>query len=156
LLTFFSGYPLVYSIAQFISRNPKEKATAFSDTLKKNLPAAYALMATLFLGLLLKENYSDTLNKMFAHSNFILFLKIWGVLAVLFWIPALAKRPALTLLHSLPFFFLFAKDLLADIHTESGNDVIRNDMKIYTISFMINVICLLLMILVRYIRSKIV
>jgi len=128
---------------QFISRNPGGKANAFSETLKKNLPAAYALIATLFLGLVLKENYSDTLNKMFAHSNFILFLKIWGVLAVLFWIPALAKRPALTLLHSLPFFFLFAKDLL------------RNDMKIYSISFMINVMSLLLVILVRYIRFKI-
>jgi hypothetical protein len=141
---------------QFISRNSDGNANTFSATLKKSLPGAYALLGTFFLGLVLKENYSDTLNKMFAHSNFILFLKIWGALAVLFWIPALAKKPVFTLLHSLPFFFLFAKDLLADIHTESGNDIIRNDMKIYSISFMINAICLLLMILVRYIRSKIV
>jgi hypothetical protein len=140
---------------QFISRNPNGKSNTFSETLKKNLPAAYALVATLFLGLVLKENYSDTLNKMFAHSNFILFLKIWGILAVLFWIPALGKKPAYTLLHSIPFFFLFAKDLLAGMHTESGNDVVRNDMKIYSISFLINVISLLLMILVKYIRVKI-
>jgi hypothetical protein len=140
---------------QFISRNPDGKANAFSETLKKNLPAAYALMATLFLGLVIKENYSDTPNKMFAHSNFILFLKIWGILAVLFWIPAVGTKPAYTLMHSLLFFFLFAKDLLAGIHTESGNDTIRNDMKIYSISFMINVISLLLMILVNYIRGKI-
>lgn len=92
---------------------------------------------------------------MFAHSDFILILKLWGILAVLFWIPALSKKPAYSLLHSLPFFFLFAKDLLTGMQADSGKDVIRNDMKIYTISFVINVIALALLILVNYIRMKI-
>jgi hypothetical protein len=137
-----------------MSRNGRVEESSFPQALKKNLSPAYALIATLFLGLVLKENYSDTLNKMFVQSNWILVFKLWGVLAVLFWIPALAKKPAFTLLHSLPFFFLFAKDLLSDAHSESGNDIIRNSMKIYTISFMFSVISLILMVLLNYLRVK--
>jgi hypothetical protein len=155
LLTFFSGYPLLYSIVQFIYRGPAGNTTSFSESLKKSLTPAYALSATLFLGLVLKEYYSDSTNKMFAHSSFMVILRIWGILAVLFWIPALGKRPVYALLHSLPFFFLFGRDLLTGITAGSGNDFIRNDMKIYTISFLINLITLLLLILVNYTRIKI-
>jgi hypothetical protein len=155
LLTFFSGYPLVYSITLFLSKKLAGRSNGFAAGLKKSRAPAYALTATIFLGLVLKEYYGDSVNKVFAHSPVILFLKIWGILAVLFWIPALGKKPVYTLIHSLPFFFLFGRDLLTDMPTGSGNDFVRNDMKIYTISFLLNVITLVILILVNYVRIKI-
>ena len=89
LLAFFSGYPLVYSIVHFIANTRNGRLKPFSDKLKNLLAPAYAFTGTLFLGLVFRELVLDNVNRTFAHSVPILILKIWGILAILFWIPAI-------------------------------------------------------------------
>jgi len=58
MIAFFSGYPLLYAVIFFISGNLQ-----INKDLKKRiislLPFAYALVGTLYLGLLLKNLYPD-------------------------------------------------------------------------------------------------
>lgn len=154
LLTFFSGYPLVYSIAHLIANSRSGRIKPFSDKLRSLLPYAYALTGTLFMGLVFRELVLDNVNRSFASSNPVLILKIWGLLSILFWIRFLNRKPVYSLIHSLIFFILILKDILMRQGSGSGRDYIRNDMKIYTISFIINVISLSVLILIYFIRTK--
>ncbi len=137
LIAFFSGYPLLYALVLSIAGKQSVR-NHFKKRLVAVLPFAYALVATLYIGLQLKNLYPDysleNIQELFAQP----FLKIWGILAFLFWIPALSKRPVFSLLHSLVFFFLLLKDLI--IHSASDGDrlVIKNDMKVYTDSLLLN------------------
>ncbi len=137
LIAFFSGYPLLYTIVLSIA-GKESLRNHFKKRIVAALPFAYALVATLYIGLQLKNLYPhyslENIQELFAQP----FLKIWGILAFLFWIPALSKRPVFSLLHSLVFFFLLLKDLI--IHSASGGDrlVIKNDMKVYTDSLLVN------------------
>src|ERR1043165_5803649 len=88
MMAFFSGYPLIYAIAFFIAGNKPSK-TSIKRKIVSLLPFAYALVGTLFLGLQLNKLYPD-----YSFENIKLtteepFLKIWGLLSLLFWIPAL-------------------------------------------------------------------
>jgi succinate-acetate transporter protein len=142
MLAFFSGYPLVYTIVFFIAGD-KHSRTFYKKRIVSFLPFAYALSGTLFLGLQLNNLYPD-----YSFENIKLafqdpYLKIWGIFSVLFWIPALNKKPVLSLVHSLFFFFLLAKDLLLYVIKETDQSLIRNEMKIYTDSLLLNSSCLL-------------
>jgi hypothetical protein len=137
LMAFFSGYPLLYAGIHFIAGNQPAKKN-FKSRIASLLPFAYALVGSLYLGLQFKnlypdysiENIKQTLQP---------FLKIWGLLAILFWIPALAKRPFVSLLHSLIFFFFLIKDLVVQLAASSADkDMVRNDMKLYTDSLLVN------------------
>jgi len=152
LMAFFSGFPLVYSIALFVSG--KISASNPKLDLRRLLPYAYALVGTLYLGYLLKNLYPDysiaNIKNSFQHP----FLVTWALLSLLFWIPAINKRPILSLLHSLVFFFFLLRDLYIQItDTAADKNILSNDMKIYTTSLMIN-FCALIFILLIYLMYR--
>jgi hypothetical protein len=137
LLAFFSGYPLIYTVILFIAGNQQIKNN-FKSRVIFLLPFAYALVGSLYLGLQLKNLYPD-----YSIENIKLTIQqpclvSWGLLSILFWIPALAKKATLSLLHSLVFFFFVVRDLFLQLTAPANNDVIRNDMKIYTDSLLLN------------------
>ena len=137
-MAFFSGYPLIYAVTLFISGNQRVKNN-FKSKIFSFLPFAYALTGTLYLALQLKNLYPD-----YSIENINLaiqrpYLVGWGLLSILFWVPVLAKKPVLSLLHSLVFFFFIARDLFLDSFKSSvDKSIVRNDMKIYTDSILLN------------------
>ena len=137
LMAFFSGYPLIYFTIRFLGETQKAKGTIIIKFVSL-LPFAYALVGILYIGLQLKNSYPD-----YSIDNIKLttqepYLKIWGFLSVLFCIPFLCKKPVLSLLHSLVFFFLLVRDLFLHSFQSIDKTVIRNDMNIYSISLLIN------------------
>jgi len=117
LMTFFLGYPMIYTITLFFSGERKLINRIFSL-----LPLSYALIGTLFLGFQLRKLYPDY---SIEHIKLIIqlpYLEIWGLLSIFFWIPALAKKAALSLIHSLVFFFFLASDLFLQLTSSSVDD----------------------------------
>jgi len=142
LMAFFSGYPLVYALVQVLAGS--KQTPPFFTSLKRLLPYAYALTGIFFLGLLLKNMYPgyslSNIKAQFENS----WLRIWALLSLLFFIPFFAKKPVLSLLHSFVFFFFLVKDLFVRNAGPASADVVKNDMKIYTDSLIVNTGCLLL------------
>src|SRR6185437_16066851 len=102
LMAFFSGYSLLYAIILAFAGN-KESQNNFKNRIVSILPLSYALIGALYLGLQLKNLYLS-----YAVGNTVMaihhpYLMIWGILAILFWIPLFRKNVWLTLLHSLVF-----------------------------------------------------
>ncbi|MEP6616146.1 MAG: hypothetical protein ABJA57_06180 [Ginsengibacter sp.] len=147
LIAFFAGYPLIYSLVIFFAGEHRP----FANRLKTLLPFGYALTATLFLGIVLKDNYPGPLKNIPAQL-FNSYWRIWGILALLFWIPAFGKNPVFSLLHSLVFFFLLLYDLF--MISSFDNDLLKNDMKIYTVSLLLNSVTLAIILLVDAGRKR--
>ncbi|HVT84818.1 MAG TPA: hypothetical protein VHD35_06430 [Chitinophagaceae bacterium] len=149
LLAFFSGYPLVYAIIMVFFGN-KNKGKKFPIKISSYLPYAYALSGTLYFGLILRNLYPDysikNIGGFFDHS----YLKIWAMLSLFFWIPLLAKKPVISLLHSLLFFIYLIKDAFLYNSSLSGRDMIKNETKIYTISILLNIITLTAIVLLYF------
>ena len=150
LMAFFSGYPLLYAIILFFAGNQQGRNN-FKTRLVSLLPFGYALVGTLYLGLQLKNLYPD-----YSVENIKLAIQQpwligWGLLSVLFWIPAFSKKTFLSLIHSLVFFFFIIRDLFLQISSSSAdNNVMRNDMKIYSISLLLNLCTLALIVLLSF------
>lgn len=144
LETFFSGYLLVYAIVYLIASNRSDAHFAKSNLLPK-LPFAYAFVGTLYLGLQLKNAYPDYhINHLMAGIQFP-YLKIWGLLSIFFWVPILHKRAVFCMLHSMVFFLLLMKSFYLQLSSSSaGNDLARNNMKIYSVSILLNLLALIL------------
>jgi hypothetical protein len=152
LMAFFSGYPLVYAIIIYFASNQKP-ATNFKPRMASVLPYAYALIGTLYLGLQLKKlyfNYSSGNIKQMMHLPW---LMIWAVLSILFWIPAVSRKKVLSLLHSLVFFFFLLRDIVLQYAQSTGQDILQNDMRIYTISLLLNIGAFILMLLLSLLIS---
>ncbi len=137
LLAFFSGYPFVYCLLRLIAGTPKRKPANWLCRLAGLLPYGYALTGTLFIGLVMKNIYPDYSYRNISDQFLDAPLRIWGSLAILFWIPAISKKPSFSLIHSMVFFILLFKDIILPLKSMS-NDWIANDMKIYTISIVVN------------------
>ena len=137
LLAFFSGYPLLYTLVVFLtgfSRSPERK-----QQLQSLLPVSYGLAGILYLALQLRNLYPDYSWDNFRHASEQPLLTIWGILAILFWLPVLSRKPVLSLLHSLVFFLLLAKDLFLHlINSGSTSTPIKTEMNIYTDSLLLN------------------
>src|SRR6185312_15476339 len=146
LMAFFSGYPLVYAIIIYFAGNKRSKNN-FKASMVSVLPYAYALIGTLYLGLQLKKlyfNYSSGNIKQMMHLPW---LMLWALLSILFWIPALNKKKVLSLLHSLVFFFFLLKDIVLQYTSSADPNILKNDMRIYTISLLLNIGAFVLMLL---------
>jgi len=154
LMAFFAGYPLIYLIVKFIVAEQK-KPKAFVSRMDKLLPYAYALTGTLFLSYVIKNISMELAEKNIADQIQLSYLKIWGLLTVLFWIPAISKKPVLSLLHSLVFFSLLLVDFFRYITSSSSLDEIKNDMNIYTNSLLLNTGALVCIFVFQIILSKI-
>ena len=157
LMAFFSGYPLVYLFIRYAGDFRKSKEL-FKINIVTLLPYAYALVGVLFLGLQLKNLYPDySLEHMKLVTQQPL-LKIWGLLAILFWIPVISKKTILSLIHSLVFFFFITKDLFTHLFYSADQTVIKNDMNIYSTSLLLNfgsfIFVMLICLLLKKINSK--
>jgi hypothetical protein len=153
LMAFFSGYPLLYALAFFIAGDQYVK-NRFKNRIVTLLPFAYALTGTLFLGFQLKNFYPDYSFENIKLSMHRPGLLIWALLSMLFWIPALAKKQVLSLLHSLVFFFFLLRDLFMHLFQSGDKNVVRNDMKIYTDSLLLNLVSLSIIILFSFLVSR--
>ena len=154
LMAFFAAYPLIYALVKVIAGKNSTGHNRFSK-LARLLPLAYALCGTLYLGSQLKSLVPDlSLEKLSA--NFSSWLKCWGLLAILFWIPFFYRRPLLSLLHSLVIFFFLLKDLYLHSVTSGNKEVIQNDMKIFTDSLLLNCACFLVVILFYYVFNALI
>lgn len=154
MMAFFSGYPLIYTITIMIFKNQKQKG-GIRSRIVSLLPFAYALVGTLFLGLQLKNLYPDFSIENISGYMQSPYLKIWGLLSLLFWIPALAKKTFFSLLHSLVFFLILVKDLF--LHTfqfSTDENIIRNEMKIYSDSLILNLGALAVVILIYILLTR--
>ena len=150
LIAFFSGYPLLYAVTVFFAGNQPGKNN-FKSRIVLLLPFAYALVGTLYLGLQLKNLYPDYSVENIKQTIQLPWLTGWAMLSIFFWIPALAKKTTLSLIHSLVFFFFVIRDIFLQISAPSAdNDIVRNDMKLYTVSLLINLSTLALIVLVYY------
>jgi hypothetical protein len=153
LMAFFSGYPLLYALAFFIAGDQHVK-NRFKNRIVTLLPFAYALTGTLFLGFQLKNLYPDYSIENIKLSMHRPGLVLWGFLSMLFWIPALTKKPVLSLLHSLVFFFFLLKDLFLHLLKSTERDTIRNDMNIYTDSLFLNLAAFSITLLISFLFSR--
>ena len=154
LMAFFSGYALIYLLIRSLGDTGWiKKITTKNITLF--LPYAYALVGILYLGLQLKNLYPDYTWAHIAASNPEPYLKIWGLLSILFFIPALNKKIILSLLHSLVFFFFLAKDIALHFIQSTEKDVVKNDMNIYTISLLINLAAFIFTVLVYFLYTRV-
>jgi hypothetical protein len=154
LITFFSGYPLVYALAHLIAGMNIVTRNQISSRLQRNLPLAYALTGSFFFLFWIRELIIQSGIKNIAPGFDLSLLKAWALLSVFFWIPALAKKPVYSLIHSLVFFFLLFKDILTGLGSEAGKDIVSNDMKVYTISLILNMLSLILILSANRIFAK--
>ena len=153
LMVFFSGYPLLYALLYAVF-----EFGIIHNSLKKRtvslLPFAYALAGTLYLGLLLKSLFSDYSFENIRMTFHRPYLILWGLFSLLFWIPALAKKTSLSLIHSFVFFYFIFRDIFIQIFDSSADRLLlQNDMSIYSISFLINLGTFLVILLCSFIVS---
>lgn len=155
LMAFFSGYPLLYAIVVSVV-GKKQLRNNFKSKIVRLLPYSYALVGILYLGLQLKNLYPDYSTENINMALERPFLKIWGLLSIFFWIPSLTKKTVLSLLHSFVFFFLLLKDLIVQSSFfEGNNDIIKNDMKVYTDSLIINISSLIIVSITYFLYRRI-
>jgi hypothetical protein len=153
LMAFFSGYALVYLFIRSIGDTEWIKKIT-TKNITSFLPHAYALVGMLYLGLQLKNLYPDYTWANIAAANAEPYLKIWGLLSILFFMPALNKKIIVSLWHSLVFFFFLAKDITLHFIQSTEKDVVNNDMKIYTISLLINLASFTFIVLVYFLYTR--
>jgi hypothetical protein len=150
MLVFFSGYPLVYYFVRFLRRYAPFKNVRGAGFISI-LPFAYALIGALYLGLLLKNLYPGYTIENIRHRIQQPYLIIWALLSILFWIPAIPQRQILSILHSLVFFFIIVKDLFFQLTGYiSDPNILRNDMKAYTVSVALNLASFILLAILSF------
>ncbi|MEO8861769.1 MAG: hypothetical protein ABI358_10125 [Ginsengibacter sp.] len=153
LLAFFSGYPLVYAVIIYFA-GAKRTTNNFKARMVSVLPYAYALIGTLYLGLQLKKIYFNYSSENIKHMMDAPWLMSWALLSIFFWIPAIAKKRILSLLHSLVFFFFLLKDFVLQFTRSIDESIVNNDMRIYTISLLLNIGAFVLMLLLSILISS--
>lgn len=138
LMGFFAGYPILYALVMVLAGNEVFRKR-LRITPAGALSVTYAIVGTLYLGMQLRILYLNAQTTGYQFAGYFSLLRIWGLLAVLFWLPVLRKRPGLALLHSLVFFLLLARDLVVHLLRFSDKqDAIRNEMSVYTDSLLLN------------------
>lgn len=147
LIGFFSGYSLLFVLVVVLVgsqpfRNP------FKQRLIAVLPFSYAFIGTLYMGLQIKNFYQS---QHFMQHIYNPYLTVWALLSLLFWIPIFRKKKLLSLFHSLVFFFLLAKDIFMQIVYPVDVSILKNDMKIYTASLLLNLGSYILLFLFSYV-----
>jgi hypothetical protein len=150
LMAFFSGYPLLYAVIIFITGNQQLKNN-LKNRLVSFLPLSYALVGSLYLGFQLNKFYSgysvENIKQTIHHP----WLTTWALLSILFWIPAIGKKTFLSLIHSLVFFLFLARDLMVQLFLPTADvNVVRNDMKLYTDSILLNLGAFVFIMLINF------
>ncbi len=152
LLGFFSGYALVFTICVWITGRPSER-DPFKKRLIESLPYAYALTGSCYIGMILINAWPEVDGKLITTLQEP-WLRIWAMLALLFWLPPFSRNPVLSLLHSLVFFYFLVRDLLFYSVGRMDKDFIGNDMKAYGDSLLIIVAALVFIFTLFTLKSK--
>lgn len=157
LMAFFAGYPLIYLLVVSVAGTEKLKRITRIN-IASLLAYSYAVTGLLYVGLMLKNLYPDLSLEHIRVSAAGPFLKIWALSSLLFFIPAIAKRPVLSLLHSMVFFFLLLRDLFLPFTKQGDQSLINNDMRVYSFSLILNLITFvfvwLVCLLTRWIKKR--
>ena len=154
LMAFFSGYPMLYAFIFFIAGN-KQSRNNFKTRIVSVLPYVYPLLGTLYLGLQLKNLYPDYSFENIKLSMQQPWLIIWGLLSILFWIPALGKKIYLSLIHSLVFFFFLVRDLFLQLSASAvDKSIVKNDMNVYTNSLLLNFGAFIIIVLISFLFKR--
>ena len=154
LMAFFSGYPMLYAFIFFIAGN-KQSRNNFKTRIVSVLPYVYPLLGTLYLGLQLKNLYPDYSFENIKLSMQQPWLIIWGLLSILFWIPALGKKIYLSLIHSLVFFFFLVRDLFLQLSASAvDKSIVKNDMNVYTNSLLLNFGAFIIIVLLSFLFTR--
>ena len=158
MIAFFAGYPLVFYAIYFFAGKMLQRPV-YKNKLIYLFPLTYALLGTLYWGLQLRNWYPDYQIKNIVSNTFYIYSKIWALLAIIFWIPFFFKRPFLSVIHSLFFFFLLLRDIFSQLLVHDQDIyTLRNEMKIYTVSLLLNLFALFVVspfyLLIGYIKSK--
>ena len=139
LMAFFSAYPVLYSLVSLITGFKKFK----NNLIKKIgslLPFSYALIGSLYLGLQIRNFHIAHAASYSRQIAPYWYLTVWALLSLLFWIPLVSKRREISLVHSLVFFFFLMKDIFYQLYDSSaGKEILNNDMKVFTISLLLNI-----------------
>lgn len=154
LLVFFSGYPLLYLLVISIAGRLREKDTVQSRVVSL-LPYSYACMGTLYLGLLFKNVYPDYSVEHILEQIQNPYLTLLGLGSLLFWIPAINHKRVLSFLHGLFFFFLLIRDFfMQETDRVADKAMLKNDMRIYTISLLLHLLVLLMVLGLTYLYRR--
>lgn len=154
LESFFSGYLLVYAIIYLVASN-RFVSNFVKIKVLPNLPLAYALVGTLYLGLQLKNEYTHYPINYFVTDIQFSYLKIWGLLSIFFWIPVFHRKAIFSFLHNLVFFFLLMRSFYSQLLMPSaGNNPTANNIKIYTASILLNMIAVVLITLISLLIAR--
>jgi hypothetical protein len=150
---FFSGYLLCYALVIMLKTFTPKQAS-IKNIAFNYLPNAYALAGTLYAGLLLRNLYPDySITHVLSSVHAPLF-KIWGLLALLFWLRPFRKH-SFTIIHSLLFFLLMLNDIAVQVWSNTPDSNLRdNDIKIYMGSFFLHLAALGLVILFMVLKIK--
>jgi hypothetical protein len=137
LVAFFSAFPLIYLIARVISTQLSFNKKWLLN-LYYNISLAYAITTLLYTGMKLNQVYQ---NHFFAFDfyNFNTYLKIWSLLGLLFFIPFFRRKMSWTFIHSLPFLGLIIFDFFAFYKSQTGVEVLHNEMRLYFVSAILNI-----------------
>ena len=152
LMAFFSGYALLYAVVFIVLSSYFKK---YAAQLLSLLPLSYAICGILYLGLQLRNLYPEFSLTQLKENLYQPFLVIWGLLSILFLVPALRKRHYLSVLHSLVFFFFIARDLYRHTFIATNKEVVRNDMKVFTDSLLLNLAIFVVVLFIFWALSKI-
>jgi hypothetical protein len=137
VIAFFSGYSLLFVLINFLGSTLQTKKL-FTQKAVSFLPIAYAFTGLLFIGFQLKKlspYFSITHIQQTFNGHYLLY---WGLLSVLFFIPALYKKPAFSFLHSLVFFCFIIKDIFLASFQTTDRLILKNTMNLYTESLLLN------------------
>ena len=152
LMAFFSAYPLLFAVINVIVAQSKKAGV---NKLSFLLPYSYALVGTLYLGLQIKNLYPDYSFENVSTSFYQPVLIIWALLSLLFFFPALAKKPLISLFHSFVFFFILLKDLFLQLFSSGADkNILRNEMKVYTDSLLLNLGAFLSIVLLFFLFNR--
>jgi len=86
MFAFFAGYPLAFYVTYFFARKTLQRP-AFKSRAIYLFPLAYALIATLYWGLQLRNWYPDYQIQNIVSNTHYIYSKIWALLAIIFWLP---------------------------------------------------------------------
>ncbi|MGH2553411.1 MAG: hypothetical protein ACRDEB_06815 [Chitinophagaceae bacterium] len=151
-MAFFSAYPLLYAVINVLFVQSKKE---WVNKLFFLLPYSYALVGTLYLGMQIKNLYPDFSFENIKGSYYQPVLVLWALLSLLFYFSLLAKKPVISLIHSLVFFFFLLRELFTLVFS-SGNDksILKNEMKVYTDSLVLNLVAFIFIVIIYFILTR--
>ena len=153
LIAFFSGYSLIYLFIHFLA-SARQTKNIFSERMISLLPLAYALVGLSFLGYEIKKFVAESSIENIKTSLTGHYLLLWGLISVLFFIPILYKKPVLSFLHSLVFFFFIVKDIFNYFFNSADLSVLKNIMNVYSKSLLLNSVSFITIVFISFLVTR--